>query len=121
VVGPYLDQHAEGQPLFAGVTASSALKVLRQMLSALNVESAGDYRTHDLRRGHAKDLQQSGTQLSCVHDMCVQVPVFWLGTPLWKILEAGQWRSPAFLKYLDMSSLDTSLVAQAHCDESDEE
>lgn len=41
------------------------------------------------------------------------------GAPLWKILEAGQWRSPAFLKYLDMNSLDTELVAQAHCDESD--
>jgi hypothetical protein len=76
VVGPYLDQHGEGQPLFAGVTATSTLKVLRQMLGALNVEGACDYRTHDLRRGHAKDLQQSGTLLSCGHDMCIQVPLF---------------------------------------------
>ena len=40
---------------------------------------------------------------------------------MWQILEAGQWRSPAFLKYLDMHSLDRDLIAQAHCDESDEE
>ena len=102
IAGPYLDRHGEGQGLFAGVTAASALKVLRQLLAVLKVEGAGEYRTHDFRRGHAKDLQQSGA-------------------PLWKILEAGQWRSPAFLKYLDMNSLDTELVAQAHCDESDEE
>lgn len=67
MVGPYLDQLCEGQPLFAGVTAASALKVLRQVLGALKVESAGVYRTHDFRRGHAKDLQQSGVLLLCVH------------------------------------------------------
>ena len=43
------------------------------------------------------------------------------GAPLWQILEAGEWRSPAFLKHLDMSMLERELVVQAHCDESDEE
>ena len=44
-----------------------------------------------------------------------------IGAPLWKILEAGEWRSPAFLKYLDLHSLDRDLVIQAHVVESDSE
>ena len=43
------------------------------------------------------------------------------GAPLWKILEAGEWRSPAFLSYLDMNRLETDLVVQAHLEESDAE
>ena len=42
-----------------------------------------------------------------------------IGAPLWEILEAGQWRSPAFLKYLDLHSLDKKMVIQAHVAESD--
>jgi hypothetical protein len=43
-----------------GVTATSALAALRQMLAVLKVSRASEHRTHDLRRGHAKDLQMSG-------------------------------------------------------------
>ena len=43
---------------------------------------------------------------------------FSVGTPLWKILEAGEWRSPAFLSYLDVHGLETELVVQAHLAES---
>jgi len=43
------------------------------------------------------------------------------GAPLWKILEAGEWRSPAFLKYLDMHTLDRDLMIQTHVGESDSE
>ena len=60
------------------------------------------YRCHDLRRGHAKDLQESGA-------------------PLWQILAAGEWKSPAFLLYLDLHKLETDLVVQAHCDESEDD
>ena len=41
------------------------------------------------------------------------------GAPLWQILAAGEWKSPAFLVYLDMQGLDKDLVIQAHVDESD--
>ena len=44
----------------AGVTASTAWSALRDMLGQLRVDRASEYRTHDLRRGHAKDLQMSG-------------------------------------------------------------
>ena len=57
---------------------------------------------------------------------------------MWKILEAGQWRSPAFLKYIDLHKcviatmgdriaifdlrrLETDLVVQAHVLEGDDE
>ncbi len=63
------------------------------------------------------------------------------GAPLYEILAAGQWTSPAFLKYLDIHHLETELVVQvrdpryaaccllwfvalscqAMCDESDDE
>ena len=41
---------------------------------------------------------------------------------MYVILAAGEWRSPAFLKYLDMRRLETDVVLQAHMDEeSDDE
>ena len=43
------------------------------------------------------------------------------GAPLWSILAAGEWKSPAFLLYLDMAKLDTDLVVQAHTNESEDE
>eukprot|EP00973_Karenia_brevis_P068051 9467458-Karenia_brevis.AAC.1 len=63
------------------------------MLGRLQVPEAHLYATHDFRRGHAKDLQLSGAPLS-------------------EILEAGRWRSPAFLRYLDLNQLDCDLVIQ---------
>ena len=89
---------------------------------SLGVDNALEYRTHDLRRGHALDLQLSGA-------------------PLWEILNAGKWKSPAFLQYLDLHTcvlvvgwasgwhahvfcvfrLDSQVVMQAHVDESDGE
>jgi hypothetical protein len=57
------------------------------------------FRTHDLRRDHADDLRASGASL-------------------WVILTAGQWSSPAFLKYLDTGKLEADAVLQAHLDES---
>ena len=46
-------------------------------------------------------------------------PRLFAGAPLWKILEAGEWRSPAFLTYLDINRLEADVVVQAHLDESD--
>ena len=60
------------------------------------------YRTHDLRRGHAKDLFQNGATL-------------------YEILPAGEWRSPAFLRYIDHCELESSVVWEAHADESSSE
>ena len=43
------------------------------------------------------------------------------GAPLYQISAAGEWRSPAFLQYLDIHLLERDAVIQAHCDESEEE
>jgi len=102
VLGPMLDEAGHGGALFPGITASGALATLRSVLQCLDIPHAALFRTHDFRRGHAKDLQLSGA-------------------PLWQILEAGEWRSPAFLTYLDMFRLETDLVVQAHLAESDDE
>jgi len=59
-LGERLDSLSEGKRLFPDIHAAKALGVLRWLLTQLGVESAGSYRTHDLRRGHALDLQLSG-------------------------------------------------------------
>ena len=41
------------------------------------------------------------------------------GANLHEILSAGQWSSPAFLKYLDIDKLETDAVVEAHLEESD--
>ena len=43
------------------------------------------------------------------------------GAPLYMILAAGEWRSPAFLSYIDLHKLETDLVVQAHLEEEDVE
>ena len=99
VLGPLVDACPEGQSLFPGMNRTSVLRALRVLLDKVGVEKSSFYGTHDLRRGHALDLQLAGA-------------------PLQVILEAGGWRSPAFLKYLDLHQLDRDLVVQSHIDES---
>ena len=101
-LGPIVDAVAHNQLLFEGVCASRALVRLRESLVTLNVPDARAFGTQDLRRGHARDLQKRGASL-------------------YEILSAGEWRSPAFLKYLDMYALDRDVVVEAHIDESDGE
>ena len=66
-MGSFLNEFAEGEPLFADITAGEALRTLRMILTELDIKNGSEYRTHDLRRGHARDLQQSGTMflLTC--------------------------------------------------------
>ena len=63
VVGHIIDGLEHGTALFVGWTASSALGTLRTLLGLIGVEHAGKYRCHDIRRGHAVDLQLAGVQL----------------------------------------------------------
>ena len=79
VLAPVIRQIKIGAILFKGLTAGKALASLKHILGCVGVDNAEAYRTHDLRRGHARDLQQYGSSLR-------------------EILEAGEWRSPAFLK-----------------------
>ena len=99
VLGAYVTSLKDGERPFAQFSASNVLKSLRSLLSRIGVRNAEKYRTHDLIRGHAKDLQARGASLV-------------------EILSAGEWRSPAFLRYLDMHDLERDAVIEAHLDES---
>ena len=98
-LGAFFSKLKEGTQPFAQFTPGSALLRLRSYLSALGIDKANSYRTHDIRRGHAKDLQERGAGLM-------------------EILRAGQWRSPAFLSYLDLEELERDAVIEAHVAES---
>ena len=89
-----------GGALFSGFSSALVLRCLRSRLASLGVPSAELYRTHDFRRGHAQDLLARGATLR-------------------EILEAGGWRSPAFLRYLDLVELEREAVVEAHLLESD--
>ena len=58
---------------FDGINGSKAVSTLRAILAMMDVKEAKKYRTHDLRRGHAEDMKDSGA-------------------PLVEILKAGDWR-----------------------------
>ena len=98
-LAPLLDKVPNGSLLFEGIAPSMALAYLRSVLVDLSVPKAMEYRTHDLRRGHARDLQCNGASL-------------------YEILSAGEWRSPAFMQYLDVNTLERDVVVEAHVDES---
>ena len=61
VVGRIIDEVEPGTALFQGLSATVALQQLHVMLEAVGVDKAMTYRCHDIRRGHALDLQLSGT------------------------------------------------------------
>ena len=85
---------------------------------AVGTERAQFYRPHDLRRGHAEDLRLSGAPpLRYSPLLNISGALNCVGAPLWKILAAGEWRSPAFLQYLDVHRLEVELVLQGCLDE----
>ena len=75
---------------------------LRALLAAAGVPHADQYRSHDLRRGHAQDLVE-------------------LGATLAEILAAGEWRSASFTKYVDLDALEAGAVLEAHYLQSEDE
>ena len=60
VLGPMLEDRVPGEGLFPNISAASAGAFLKKMLESIGVREAGSYRLHDLRRGHALDLQLAG-------------------------------------------------------------
>ena len=102
VVGEYFRSLPEGAQPFAAINKAKALVDLRAMLKAIGVAEAEHFRTHDVRRGHAEDLLESGA-------------------PLVEILRAGEWRSAAFANYIDDDKLEAGAVLDAHWIASDDE
>ena len=92
-IEPLLAELADG-PLFVGITPKIATNELRRRLSCLGVAGAEEHVLRDFRRGHAMDLAESGA-------------------PLWQILLAGEWKSPAFLLYLDLNKIEMEAIMEA--------
>ena len=99
VLWPYFEKFPVGTKPFQDITLAKSLKTLRMLLGRLCVNDAFAYRCHDIRRGHANDMLQRGRSR-------------------YEMLMAGEWRSPAFLTYLDMIELEMGAVIEAHADES---
>ena len=82
------------------------------------VPNPGYYGTHDFRRGHAKAVSALGQPhgLALQFTRCQDLQLS--GAPLAEILAAGEWRSRAVLKYLDMQELekDVAIEAAMHSD-----
>ena len=66
----------------------------------MGVPNAQLFRSQDMRRGHAKDLQDAGKSIK-------------------EILSAGEWKSPAYLKYQDLDKYEHDIILSAHLDDSD--
>lgn len=70
-LGKALDKMAPGTSLFQKISASDAISKLRHILGAIGIQDAMSYRTHDLRRGHVLDMQESGVSfLFCSEKVC---------------------------------------------------
>ena len=102
VLGEWLMAQLPGAQPFMHVSGNNAIAELRRRLSAIGVPCASEYILQDFRRGHAQDLLMSGARLNV-------------------ILAAGQWRSAAFLKYIDVAELEARAVLEAHFAQSDNE
>ncbi len=93
VLAPFLMTGGPGSVPFIDFSAKAATDDLREVLDILEIRGAQNYRPHDLRRGHARDLQSSGVSLA-------------------EFTAAGQW-APAWTRYADMDVLEDEAVAEA--------
>lgn len=102
VLGSWLLAKGVGAQPFLGQSGSRAIVELRRRLAVLGIPCASEFVLQDFRRGHAQDLLLAGARLNV-------------------ILAAGQWRSSAFLKYIDTAELEARAVLEAHFAESEAE
>ena len=91
-----------GTQPFVAISSAKAMAEMRRRLAKAGVAHAAEYRLHDFRRGHADDLARSGASL------CT-------------LLRAGDWKSAAFLAYLDTEDLAARAVLEASWQASDTE
>ena len=100
VLAPWLAALPEGHRPFSHLSARTARVSLRRQLEVLGVAHAKSYWIHDFRRGLTQDLVAGGLTLV-------------------EILKAGEWRTPAFMCYLGLATLEKDAVVEAHQLESD--
>ena len=99
-IGQLIDLLPNGFKAFDGLSAEAVRCSLRGRIHKLGLGGSQNYNTHDFRRGRARDLAESKE------------------STLKQILETGQWKSSAVLKYVDQNELETRAVVEAHICES---
>ena len=101
VLAKYVPLRTGSQRLFT-ITYSYFLILLRRALFELRVPDARKFGSHSFRRGCADDMRESKA-------------------PLRDILEAGGWRSGAFMLYMSREEVEKDAVAQIAIDFSSDE
>lgn len=112
----FLDKMPEGSHPWSGVSAGLAMIRLRRVLEQLQLQEAASYRTQDLRRGHAEvsaSCLKAQSLIFCAS--CDPQEMRKSGCSLAEVLRAGQWRSAAFMKYLDEADLEKVGFLQPTC------
>jgi len=94
ILGTYMKSLAPETQPFAHISSRRALSTLRSLLIDLGVPDATKHGSHGFRRGHAEDLHRGGARLQ-------------------EILAAGDWKSAAFMTYLDRVGLERDAVLEA--------
>ena len=87
----FLVKLPEGARPWSLVAAGQARSRLHRILRVPRVPDAAKYGTHDFRRGHADDMRRSGSTLA-------------------EILAAGQWKSSAFMNYINEAELQQEVA-----------
>ena len=96
----FFEKLDDGEKPWAHIAAGTARSRLRQILCRLDIKEAGKYGTQDFRRGHAEaPLCFRALYIDLIP--CRLQDMRTSGCTLAEILLAGQWKSIAFLKYLD--------------------
>ena len=98
---PFLAQRQPCEPLWS-FDSGAALKRLRRLLTLSQVPAAPEYTFKAFRAGKATALAAAGKSV---------------GT----ILQAGEWRSAAFLSYVDTDVVDQAQLLDKALGQSDEE
>ena len=85
--------------VFPGFNQRSFQRALRAHLQQVNEVALAEVATsHGFRRGSAQELLKSKT-------------------PMAQILQAGGWKSPAFLEYLDKEEIDCEAILELCCED----
>ena len=64
ILGAYMNRFGHGAQPFRGISPVKANSGLKQLLELVGVDDAAEFRTHDLRRGHAEDPRLNGATLA---------------------------------------------------------
>ena len=91
-----------GQKLWENATQACALTHMRRLLTLLGTPDAHQCSWKAVRSGRATEMAADGFTLA-------------------KILEAGEWRSSAFLRYIDETAADQGQSLRAALEENDED